>query len=50
MEIQEQNGKFLVIENEEILYEALTWDEAQGFIDWSNRTDAGNPEDCVECP
>ena len=30
MEIQEQNGLFLVVENEEILYKAQTLDEAQG--------------------
>jgi hypothetical protein len=50
MKIQEQSGKFLVVENEETIYEALTWGEAQGFIDWLNRTDAGNPGDCVNCP
>lgn len=50
MEIQEQNGIFLVVENGETLYEAQTQDEAQGYIDWLNRPDAGNPEDCVECP
>ena len=47
MEIQEQDGLFLVVENGITLYSALTWDEAQGFIDWANREDAGNtPEDC----
>ena len=50
MKIQEQNGLFLVIENGEILYEAQTQDEAQGYIDWTNRSDAGNPEDCVNYP
>ena len=48
MEIQEQDGVFLVIENGETLYSALTLEEAQGYIDWVNRGDnAGNtPEDC----
>ena len=50
MEIQEQNGLFLVVENEETLYEAQTQEEAQGYIDWVNRSDAGNSEDCVNCP
>lgn len=50
MSIQEQNGLFLVVENGETLYTASTQDEAQGYIDWTNRLDAGNPEDCVNCP
>tara|TARA_R110000796_G_C14389108_1_gene416204 strand:+ start:565 stop:717 length:153 start_codon:yes stop_codon:yes gene_type:complete len=50
MEIQEQNGKFLVVESGEIIYESQSLEEAQGYIDWINRSDAGNPDDCVECP
>jgi len=51
MEIQEQNGLFLVVQNGENLYEAQTQDEAQGYIDWINRgSDAGSNDGCVNCP
>lgn len=47
MNIVEQNGLFLVVQNTTILFEAKTQQEAQGFIDWKNRDGAGNtPEDC----
>lgn len=47
MEILEKNGKFIVEENGIELYIALTQDEAQGYIDWKLRPDAGNSnEDC----
>lgn len=50
MVIEEQNGNFLVIENSETVYTALSIDEAQGYIDWKLRPDAGNTaEDCA-CP
>lgn len=47
MNITEQNGLFLVIQNETIIFEAKSQEEAQGFIDWKQRSDAGNtPDDC----
>lgn len=51
MQIVNNNDLFEVIENGEVLYAALTEEEAQGFIDWRNRPehDAGNPEECVTC-
>ena len=47
MEIQEQNGKFLVVENGEIIYESQS---SQGYIDWINRPDAGNTSEDCGCP
>ncbi len=49
MEIIETNGKYLVVENGQEVYLALTREEAQGYIDWQLREDAGNPEECVDC-
>ena len=51
MEIVLDNGQYNVLENGEVVYTAVTEDEAQGFIDWKNRPgyDAGNPEECVTC-
>ena len=49
MEIVENNNAFEVVQNSEILYVALTMDEAQGFIDWKNRPDAGNTDECLTC-
>ncbi len=47
MEIQEQAGIFQVLEDGILVYSAKTMDEAQGYVDWRNRADAGNtPEDC----
>jgi hypothetical protein len=47
MEIQEQNGMFQVLENGILVYSAKSMEEAQGYVDWRNRADAGNtPEDC----
>ena len=47
MEIIEQNGNFQVLENGILVYSAKSLDEAQGYVDWRNREDAGNtPEDC----
>jgi hypothetical protein len=47
MNIIEQNELFLVVENEITLYTAKSLEEAQGFIDWKQRSNAGNtPEDC----
>jgi hypothetical protein len=41
MEIINNNDLFEVRENGEVLYAALTEEEAQGYIEWSNRSDAG---------
>ena len=49
MEIVNNNDLFEVIENGEVLYAALTEEEAQGFIDWRNRPDAGSTNGCVTC-
>jgi len=50
MEIKIENGKYLVVENDQTLYEALSAEEAQGYIDWKQRPDAGNLEgDCGGC-
>lgn len=47
MNIIEQNELFLVVKNEITLYTAKSLEEAQGFIDWKQRSSAGNtPEDC----
>ncbi len=47
MEIQEQDGIFQVLEDGILVYSAKSMDEAQGYVDWRNRADAGNtPEDC----
>jgi hypothetical protein len=47
MNIEEQNGLFLVIQDRAIIFEAKSQEEAQGFIDWKQRSDAGNTaEDC----
>jgi hypothetical protein len=47
MNIYKQNGLFLVVQNGTILFEAKSQEEAQGFIDWKQRSDAGNTaEDC----
>jgi hypothetical protein len=47
MNIIEQNELFLVVQNEIILFEAKSQEEAQGFINWKQRPNAGNtPEDC----
>ncbi len=47
MNIIEQNELFLVVENETTLYTAKSLEEAQGFIDWKQRSSAGNTsEDC----
>ncbi len=47
MEIQEQDGIFQVLEDGILVYSAQTIGEAQGYVDWRNRADAGNtPEDC----
>jgi hypothetical protein len=47
MEIVEQNGNFQVLEDGILVYSAISLDEAQGYVDWRNRADAGNtPEDC----
>lgn len=47
MEIIEKDGNFQVLENEIQVYSAATLEEAQGYVDWRNRADAGNtPEDC----
>lgn len=51
MEIILNNDLYQVIENSEVLYSAVSEEEAQGFIDWKNRPehDAGNPEECTTC-
>lgn len=49
MEILFINDAYDVVENGEVLYTALSEEEAQGFIDWKNRNDAGNPDDCINC-
>lgn len=51
MEIVLDNGRYNVLENSEILYSAVSEEEAYGFINWKNRPahDAGNPEECVNC-
>lgn len=49
MEIKEINGEFLVYENDVLLYTAKTHDEADWFIKWKLRPDAGNPNGCVNC-
>ncbi len=49
MEIKEINNQFLVYENNILLYTAKTYDEADWFIKWKNRPDAGNPENCINC-
>ena len=42
IKIVEENDKFLLVLDNEVLYVAKTIEEAQGFIDWKNRPDAGN--------
>ena len=49
MEIVESNGKYLVIQEGQGVYLALSYEEAQGYIEWQQRSDAGNPNECVEC-
>lgn len=49
MEIQESNNRYLVIQDGQELYSALTYEEAQGWIAWSTRPDAGNPDQCLGC-
>lgn len=47
MEILEQEGFFNVIEHGVQVYSAKSQGEAEGYINWRNRADAGNtPEDC----
>ena len=47
MEIIEENQKFVVKQDGQELYFALTLEEALGYIDWRTRPDAGNtPQDC----
>ena len=47
MTIIQENEQFLVVENDETLYIAKSEDEAQGFINWKLRPNAGNAsEDC----
>lgn len=47
MNIIEKDGNYVVVENNTELYVALSPEEAQGYIDWKLRPDAGNtPEDC----
>jgi hypothetical protein len=47
MEIIETEGLYKVAQNGEILYEAKSLAEAEGYVAWKNRSDAGNtPEDC----
>lgn len=50
MEIKQENDKFLVVDEGITIYEALSQEEAQGYIDWKQRPDAGNlPGDCGGC-
>mgnify|MGYP003703537055 CR=1 FL=1 len=47
MDILEQDELFLVIENGITIYTAKTLEEAEGFISWKQRPNAGNTsEDC----
>lgn len=47
MEIIEENEKFQVLEKGILVYSANSSEEAQGYVNWRNRADAGNtPEDC----
>jgi hypothetical protein len=47
MNIIEENELFLVVQDGTIIFESKSLEEAQGFIDWKDRPDAGNtPEDC----
>ena len=49
MEIVLNDGQYHVVENGNIVYIAQTEDEANGFIEWNYREDAGNTEGCVNC-
>jgi hypothetical protein len=49
MEIIENNGKFEVYENNVLLYVAKSYAEADWFIKWKVRPDAGNPSECFNC-
>lgn len=47
MEIIEKDSEFIVVENDVEIWISKTLDEAQGFIVWKNRPDAGNtPQEC----
>lgn len=50
MEIIEKEGKYLVTENDSVLYVAITYEEAEWYIKWKNREGAGNTaEDTTGC-
>ena len=49
MEIRENNGEYLVYENNNLLYTAKNYNEAEWFIKWKNRLDAGNSDNCINC-
>lgn len=47
MEIVESNGEYRVVLNSVVLYVAKSLAEAEGYVEWKNRSDAGNTaEDC----
>lgn len=49
MEIIEQEGLFNVLEDGVEVYSAKSQEEAQGYIDWRNRADAGNTAEDCQC-
>jgi len=49
MEIREINGEFQVHENNVLLYTAKSYDEADWFIKWKIRPNAGNSDQCLNC-
>jgi len=49
MEIVENNNTFEVVENGNVVYVAQTLDEANHYIAWKTREDAGNAHECVTC-
>jgi len=51
MEIIRNENTFNVVENDVVLYAAMSLEEANGFIDWKNRPpeDSGSNEECVTC-
>jgi hypothetical protein len=49
MEIVNNNGMFDILDGTNVVYTAQTIEEAQSYIEWVTRTDAGNL-DCPDCP
>lgn len=47
MQIIEENEKYLVVLNGNILYTANNLAEAEGYIAWATRQDAG--DSCASC-